>query len=282
MGYLTDTDSMHNSGISYLLLLLLMGVGGQPFLLEAQNSKSVLAADLERQQLSVDNQGASRPLIELAVPKISNVPQSSSSSLSDSPSPTSRGATTLAADNLPIREQWQEQGLASWYAGRFQGRTTANGETFDTNSLTAAHKSLPFNSVVEVYNPTNERSVVVRINDRGPFVEGRIIDLSRAAASTLGITTNGVSEVYLRVVKAGESQKDQLHLIQIGSFAQHKNALDLIQDLRLAGFNPAIESQNDTIFRVIIPNIPHRQIQHYQKQLQEAGYADVLVRQKQP
>ena len=257
---------MSSSRTTYLWLLLLVGVGGHPLLLGAQNTERAVATNLEQQQSSVDDRTESQPTIELALPKIPNVP---SSSVAASPPPTRR-----------VETQWQEQGLASWYAGRFQGRTTANGETFDTDSLTAAHKSLPFNSVVEVYNPANERSVLVRINDRGPFVEGRIIDLSRAAASALDITTNGVSEVYLRVVKRGKSKENQPHLIQIGSFAQHQNALDLIQDLRSAGFNPAIESQGSALFRVIIPNIPYRQIQQYQKQLEQAGYSSVLVRQE--
>ena len=75
-----------------------------------------------------------------------------------------------------------EEGLASWYAGKFQGRKTASGEIFDTAKMTAAHKTLAFGTRVRVRNLANEKEVVVRINDRGPFVEGRIIDLSRAAA----------------------------------------------------------------------------------------------------
>ena len=101
--------------------------------------------------------------------------------------------------------------------------------------LTAATKPSPFNSIVEVYNPTTQQSVLVRINDRGPFVEGRVIDLSRAAANALEITTSGISPVYLRVVRRGVSDEKRLHLIQIGSFSRHQNALDLMQDLRIEG-----------------------------------------------
>lgn len=92
-------------------------------------------------------------------------------------------------------------GLASWYGGKFHGRKTANGERFNQNALTAAHKTLPFGTRVRVTNVNNGRSVVVRINDRGPYVRGRVIDLSRAAASRIGVS--GVSRVRLTVVGRG-------------------------------------------------------------------------------
>ena len=79
-------------------------------------------------------------------------------------------------------------GLASWYGPGFQGRRTANGEKFNTHALTAAHKTLPFGTRVRVVNRQNGRSVVVRINDRGPHVRGRVIDLSRAAARAIGLS----------------------------------------------------------------------------------------------
>ena len=84
-----------------------------------------------------------------------------------------------------------EEGLASWYGGKFQGRLTSSGEVFDTNLLTAAHKTLPFGTLVKVTNLANGRSAVVKINDRGPFVEGRIIDLSRAAAEQIDMVGTG-------------------------------------------------------------------------------------------
>lgn len=86
-------------------------------------------------------------------------------------------------------------GVASWYGPNFHGRTTANGETFDQWAMTAAHKTLPFGTVLRVTNPSNGRSVEVRINDRGPFIAGRSIDLSRAAAEAIGI--GGVAPVEL-------------------------------------------------------------------------------------
>ncbi len=95
---------------------------------------------------------------------------------------------------------YEEEGEASWYGGKFQGRTTANGEIFDTNLYTAAHKFLPFNSIVKVTNLENNLSVVVRINDRGPFIEGRIIDLSMAAADIIGVVRSGHSPVIIEVI----------------------------------------------------------------------------------
>jgi rare lipoprotein A len=88
---------------------------------------------------------------------------------------------------------WQEKGIASWYGPRFQGKRTASGERFDTNELTAAHKTLPFGTRVRVKSLVNGKEVVVRINDRGPFIKGRIIDLSRAAAQALGLS--GIKQV---------------------------------------------------------------------------------------
>jgi len=88
-------------------------------------------------------------------------------------------------------------GIASYYADRFHGRTTANGETFDMNDLTAAHKSLPFGTWVRVTNMENGREVTVRINDRGPYVGQRIIDLSREAAKVIGLIKPGTGEVKL-------------------------------------------------------------------------------------
>ena len=94
-----------------------------------------------------------------------------------------------------------QSGIASWYGGNFHGRQTASGERYNQNALTAAHRSLPFGTRVRVTNTSTGSSVVVRINDRGPFVGGRVIDLSRAAASTIGI--NGLGHVKLAVLGRG-------------------------------------------------------------------------------
>lgn len=91
-------------------------------------------------------------------------------------------------------------GVASYYGRRFHGRLTANGERFNMRELTAAHKTLPFGSLVRVTNPRNGRSVTVRINDRGPFIRGRHIDLSRAAAEEIGMISTGHARVEMELV----------------------------------------------------------------------------------
>jgi rare lipoprotein A len=93
---------------------------------------------------------------------------------------------------------YEAVGLASWYGDQFHGRPTATGERFDMNALTAAHKTLPLPGLVEVTNLANGRMVVLRVNDRGPFVDDRIIDLSRGAADALDLRARGVGEVRVR------------------------------------------------------------------------------------
>lgn len=95
----------------------------------------------------------------------------------------------------------RQHGLASWYGNEYHGRQSASGEIFNENALTAAHRTLPFGTVVRVYNEKNGRQVVVRINDRGPFIRGRIIDLSKAAAREIDMIVDGVVPVRLEVVR---------------------------------------------------------------------------------
>lgn len=109
--------------------------------------------------------------------------------------PTGRGPDF--ADTLP---DWMQQGRVSWYGPGFHGRRTANGETFDTTTLTMAHRSLAFGSQVRVTNLENGRSVVVRVNDRGPYVRGRIADLSLAAAEQLGFVDDGVTPARIELL----------------------------------------------------------------------------------
>ncbi|HHF53278.1 MAG TPA: septal ring lytic transglycosylase RlpA family protein [candidate division WOR-3 bacterium] len=96
---------------------------------------------------------------------------------------------------------WIEVGLASYYGRKFHGKKTASGEIFNMYKLTAAHRKLPFGTYVKVTNLENGRSVIVRINDRGPFKKNRIIDLSYEAAKRLGIISKGVARVKLEVIK---------------------------------------------------------------------------------
>lgn len=112
-----------------------------------------------------------------------------------------------AAPSRSSPDVTQLEGIASYYADEFHGRTTANGETYDMHALTAAHRTLPFNTVVRVTHLENRRSVVVRINDRGPFKDDRVIDLSLEAAKQIGLIANGTGPVLLEVLEMGSPAK---------------------------------------------------------------------------
>lgn len=94
--------------------------------------------------------------------------------------------------------------VCSYYGKKFHGRQTANGEIFDMNKLTCAHKTLPFNTTLEVTNEVNGKSVVVRVNDRGPFVKGRDLDLSKAAAEQIGLIPYGFKKMKVRIIESNE------------------------------------------------------------------------------
>jgi rare lipoprotein A len=98
----------------------------------------------------------------------------------------------VLAEAIP---EYRQVGIASWYGGRHQGRLTASGEVFDENKLTAAHRTLPLVTWARVTNLENGRSVEVKVNDRGPYIDGRVIDLSTRAAEELGMTEQGLARV---------------------------------------------------------------------------------------
>ena len=102
---------------------------------------------------------------------------------------------------------YQLEGIASYYAEEFSGRKTSNGEVYDIHGLTAAHRTLPFNTRIRVVNKENGRSVIVRINDRGPFKDNRVVDLSLEAAKELGLLENGTAPVRIEVLELGSEGK---------------------------------------------------------------------------
>jgi rare lipoprotein A len=123
-----------------------------------------------------------------------------------------------------------ERGMASWYGPGFHGNKTANGEQYDMHKLTAAHRTLPLGSIAVVRSTTSGREVTVRINDRGPFAKGRVLDLSYAGAKRLGMIGNGTEPIELRVIAfEGRTQEMGFLRVQIGSFAEHRNAAILLQ-----------------------------------------------------
>jgi rare lipoprotein A len=111
---------------------------------------------------------------------------------------------TVADTPPPAARHHHQTGIASWYGAQHNGRRTANGETLKSDLATAAHRRLPFGSLVKVTNSATGTVVVVRINDRGPYVDGRIIDLSESAARALGIVATGLAQVSLDLVTGTE------------------------------------------------------------------------------
>ncbi|MEZ0541509.1 septal ring lytic transglycosylase RlpA family protein [Fibrella arboris] len=104
----------------------------------------------------------------------------------------------------PEKSLIQQEGKASYYANKFNGRRTSSGERVKQHIFTGAHRYLPFNTLVEVTNKANQQSVIIRINDRGPFTKGRVVDMTYAAAKAIGMLGRGVANVTLRVVNPGK------------------------------------------------------------------------------
>jgi rare lipoprotein A len=126
-----------------------------------------------------------------------------------------------------------ESGLASWYGGPYHNRKAANGEVYDMDAMTAAHRTLPLNSVIRVTNPTNGRSAVLRVTDRGPFIEGRILDLSRAAAKAIETWRAGVAPVKIEVLSTPKPiESGGRWAVQIGAFTDRDNAAKLKEKLQ--------------------------------------------------
>jgi rare lipoprotein A len=113
-----------------------------------------------------------------------------------------RASADVNSQPPPGKTPSTNTGTASYYAAKYHGRQTANGEIYDMHRLTAAHRTLPFGTVVKVTNLDNHRSVVVRVNDRGPFIDGRVIDLSWEAARTIGMVQSGLAPVKLEIQAA--------------------------------------------------------------------------------
>jgi rare lipoprotein A len=171
-----------------------------------------------------------------------------------------------------------EQGLASWYGGKFQGRVTSSGEVFDTNLLTAAHKTLPFGTLVKVTNLDNGRCTVVKINDRGPFVEGRIIDLSRAAAEQIDMVGTGTARVSLEVLSFPAGR----FTIQVGAFLRERNAEGVRRQLEEAGYVVSLERTGVGVTRVLVRAVNEKDLDATLAALAGLGYGGTLVRLEQP
>jgi rare lipoprotein A len=174
------------------------------------------------------------------------------------PAPSTRnipppGAPKTETPAAPIVQG--EEGIASWYGHPFHGRQAASGEIYDMYAMTAAHRTLPFGTQVRVHDLENGRDVEVRITDRGPFVEGRIIDLSYAAAQTMGMT--GIAHVRLEILGIGSSPEPAIFAVQVGAFRDPANA-GRLKALIEASFGPVViltfDSGAGIFYRVRVGN----------------------------
>jgi rare lipoprotein A len=159
-----------------------------------------------------------------------------------------------AAQIEPVKPGTVEKGEASWYGHPYHGRRTASGERYDMHQLTAAHRTLPFETSVMVTRRDNGRSVEVRINDRGPFIKGRVIDLSYAAARRIGLDVDGVAPVSVEVLARHRPSREEPPVppaveeaagatcwwVQVGAFGDPANARRAVERLEAAGEHPVI------------------------------------------
>ena len=209
-----------------------------------------------------------RPALASAMPVVTN------------PAPIVPGTTR----RYQVRGQWyqpmqdaagyDEVGIASWYGDQFNGRPTATGEIFDMHGLSAAHKTLPLPGLVEVTNLSNSRTIVLRVNDRGPFVDDRIIDLSRGAAQALGLLSQGVGRVRVRYLGfaprgggTGVSARVQqvaaapqplvqaetgVFWVQAGAFSQRSAAERIADRLGERARVQQVDGASGRLFRVVV------------------------------
>jgi len=182
-----------------------------------------------------------------------------------------------------------EKGIASWYTTDKSESLTANGEIFDANAMSAAHKSLKFGTIVRVTNLANGKSVDVRINDRGPYVDGRIIDLTPAAAKQIDMLTSGIASVDLTLIfepEVPESKYNRAgdtgwYQIQVGAYSSLLTAYAQYDRLLNAGLKPYAEQLADSqAVRLTVRWVPAYQLDRTMKALSALGFAEKNVLKK--
>ena len=190
---------------------------------------------------------------------------------------------------LSSADGYLERGVASWYGPGFHAQSTSNGERYDMYAMSAAHKTLPLPAYVQVTNLQNGRSVTVRVNDRGPFKDGRIIDLSYTAAAKLGMLRSGTAFVEVKAVSASQQAADHPTVVpenalfvQAGAFSAETNAAKLVTQLRAQGIaNANVRSDQvngQTLYRVRIgpvPSVP--EFDRVVSRLKKLGIADARL-----
>ncbi len=183
---------------------------------------------------------------------------SSSDVTNSSAKPPARAARRAKVPPPPAPLGYREEGNASWYGVPFNGRRASNGEIYDMYKLTAAHRTLPFDTVVRVTNLNNGKSATVRIIDRGPFVENRIIDLSLAAARQIESVGPGVVPIRLEVISGAPDPTAGFFTVQVGAFRERANAERLREKL-LPAYSPIYiqnyDSPDGTFYRVRVGKI---------------------------
>jgi rare lipoprotein A len=183
---------------------------------------------------------------------------------------------------LPAPAGYHEEGNASWYGEPFHGRRASNGEIYDMNKLTAAHRTLPFETMVRVTNLSNGKSTVVRITDRGPFVGNRVIDLSFAAANEIELVGRGVGPVRLEVL-GNVDPTAGFFTVQVGAFRERGNA-ERLRDRLSASYSPVFIQQYDSadgaLYRVRVGKISGEDAaRQFSEQLREReGFTPFVTR----
>jgi rare lipoprotein A len=157
----------------------------------------------------------------------------------------------VKATTRPPEPLYVEEGVASWYGHPYHGRIAANGERYDMDDLTAAHRTLPFETRVRVVNTLNEKTVDVRITDRGPFIDGRVIDLSRAAARAIDLIGPGIAPVRVEVTSMPEAVRDGVFAVQVGAFRERENA-ERARIRMAAKYGSAKVVQDQGLWRVLV------------------------------
>ena len=199
---------------------------------------------------------------------------------------------------LDRSKDYEQRGIASWYGQKFNGRKTSSGEIYSICDFTAAHKTLPLPSYVRVTNSRNGKSVVVRVNDRGPFHEGRIIDLSYVAAIRIGLDKTGTAPVEVELLQSGENNASDENSIvrreaffseisagevslQFGSFADKDNARRLQDRLQNANIENVeldkVEVQGKSIWRVQLRALKNEQLADIFEKIRQLGLAKPKV-----
>ncbi|MDE2090639.1 MAG: septal ring lytic transglycosylase RlpA family protein [Gammaproteobacteria bacterium] len=275
----------------------------RPDLTKALVMAAAICAIAACAQFPTQDHGPASPVDVSQVPNA--VPRYESRSIYGNPSSYTVNGETYHV--LPSCKDYHERGIASWYGTKFHGGRTSSGETYDMYAMTAASKELPLPCYVRVINLENGKSVVVKVNDRGPFVENRIIDLSYAAASRIGMLGTGTALVDVTAVTPGEPlpttgpgsslpvtsgaplvsdasgtiNKPQV-FVQVGAFANNGNAERVLQKLRTAAIKQSFiltETQNGiTFYKVRIGPLPDvDRVDALTGQLRILGFPDAQV-----